>query len=38
MTAVPPALLGKACNKRLKESHDFIRLLLEKAGMRVDRL
>jgi hypothetical protein len=35
MTAVPPALPGRACNKRLKESHEFTRLLLEKADMRV---
>src|SRR6202048_2790071 len=37
MTAVPPALPGRACNKRLKESHEFTRLLLEKADMRVAR-
>jgi hypothetical protein len=36
--AVPPALPGGAWNKRLKESREFIRLLLEKADMRVDRI
>src|SRR3984893_6190114 len=36
MTAVPPALPGTAQNKRLKESHEFTRLLLGKADMRVD--
>ena len=35
MTAVPPALPGTAQNKRLKESHEFTRLLLGKADMRV---
>ena len=35
MTAVPPALPGRAWNKRLKESHKFTRLLLGKADMRV---
>jgi acetyl esterase/lipase len=36
MTAVPPALPGTAQNKRLKESHEFTRLLLGKADMRVE--
>jgi hypothetical protein len=36
MTAVPPALTGRAWNKRLKESHKLARLLLVKADMRVD--
>jgi hypothetical protein len=31
MTTVPPALPGTASNSRLKESHEFARLLLEKA-------
>ena len=35
MTAVPPALPGTAQNKRSKESHEFTRLLLGKADMRV---
>ena len=35
MTAVPPAVPGRAWNKRLKESREFICLLLEKADMRV---
>jgi hypothetical protein len=35
MTAVPPALPGTAQNKRLKESHEFTRLLLGKADLRV---
>jgi hypothetical protein len=35
MTAVPPALPGTAQNKRLKKSHEFARLLLGKADMRV---
>src|SRR5580704_5110868 len=35
MTAVPPALPGRAWNKRLQESHKFTRLLLGKADMRV---
>jgi IstB-like ATP binding protein len=38
MTAVPPALPGRAWNKRLKESHNFTRLLLGKADMRVDKI
>ena len=38
MTAVPPALLGRACNKCLKESHEFICPLLANADMRVDSL
>jgi hypothetical protein len=37
MTAVPPALPDTAQNKRLKESHEFTRLLLGKADMRVDQ-
>ena len=32
-----PALPGTAWNKRLKESHKFMRLLLGKADMRVER-
>jgi hypothetical protein len=32
-----PALPGRAWNKRLKESHKFMRLLLGKADMRVER-
>jgi hypothetical protein len=32
---VPPALPGTAQNKRLKKSHEFARLLLGKADMRV---
>jgi hypothetical protein len=32
---VPPALPGTAQSKRLKESHEFTRLLLGKADMRV---
>jgi hypothetical protein len=35
MTAVPPALPGTAQSKRLKESHEFTRLRLGKADMRV---
>ena len=35
--AAPPALPGRACSKRLKESHKFTRLLLGKADMRVER-
>jgi hypothetical protein len=38
MTAVPPALPGRAWNKRLQESHKFTRLLLGKADMRVDKI
>src|ERR1700730_13118398 len=34
MTAVPPALPGTAQNKRLKESHEFTRLLL--GGLQLD--
>src|SRR6516162_6470844 len=34
MTVVPPALPGRACNKCLKESHEFTCLLLAKADMR----
>ena len=37
MTAVPPALPGRACSKCLKESHEFTCPLLAKADMRVDR-
>jgi DNA-binding MarR family transcriptional regulator len=32
-----PPLPGRAWNKRLKESHKFMRLLLGKADMRVER-
>jgi putative transposase len=35
MTTAPPALPGTATNSRLKESHEFTRLLLGKADMRV---
>ena len=35
MTAAPPALPSTAQNKRFKESHEFARLLLGKADMRV---
>jgi hypothetical protein len=35
MTTAPPALPGRAWNKRLKESHELTRLLLVKADMRV---
>jgi hypothetical protein len=38
MTAVPPALPGTAQSKRLKESHEFTRLLLGKADMRVVKI
>src|SRR6266436_3090402 len=38
MTAVPPALPGTAQNKRLKESHEFTRLLLGKADIRVVKI
>ena len=34
----PPAVPGTASNSRLKKSHEFTRLLLEKADMRVYRL
>ena len=37
MTVVPPALPCRACNKCLKESHEFTCLLLAKADMRVDQ-
>jgi hypothetical protein len=32
MTAAPPALPGRACDKRLKESHEFTCPLLVKSG------
>jgi response regulator RpfG family c-di-GMP phosphodiesterase len=35
MTTAPPALPGRAWNKRLKESHELTRLLLVRADIRV---
>src|SRR6516165_602557 len=38
MTVVPPALPCRACNKCLKESHEFTCPLLAKADMRVAQI
>ena len=38
MTVVPPALPCRACDKCLKESHEFTCPLLAKADMRVDQI
>src|SRR5712692_62025 len=37
MTTAPPALPGRAQNRRLQASHEFTRLHLVMADMRVDR-
>jgi hypothetical protein len=36
MTTVPPALPDRARNERFHGGHEFARLLLGKADMRVD--